>query len=283
MADLLVFAVTDYPFGRFMPKGKTVIQINTDPTHIGSQVEAGIAFVADGAQVLDALSTREATDKAAEFEKAARTNLRNWLNWLDKLASDDTKGLAAESVIREVARHASDNAVFGVDVGNNTAWSLRQLPFDHEQQFTTSPWYGTMGYAVPAGLSAALTYPDRETWTIPGDGGFAMVNQEILTEVKYQLPVVNIVLENKAFGFIRHEQIQNKIALYGTDLEGADWAGMARDFGAIGLTATDLPSLRTAFDKIDEQQFGAQAAQGYRKVYNLDDEPSLTELLGSTK
>lgn len=311
MADLIVFAGTNYPFGRFLPHDKTIIQVNTNPSDIGNQLETGIAFVADGAQVLDELTKREVSSQAEHFEKAAQRNRSNWLDWLDKLADDDSTGLAAESVLRELSHNASGKAVFSIDVGNNTAWSLRQLPFDQDQHFTMSSWYGTMGYAVPAGLSAAMSYPDRDVWTISGDGGFAMVNQEILTEVRYQLPVVNIVLENKAFGFIRHEQIVGKLGLYGTDLQGADWAQMARSFGAIGLTATDNESVRSAFAKIREfkaagdtrpivldaklsyvdpidtsfmplnkEQFGADMATEYRKRYHLDNESTLAELLG---
>ncbi|MDN6554339.1 MAG: hypothetical protein L0K48_05125, partial [Bifidobacterium mongoliense] len=167
LADLILFAGTNYPFARFMPRDKTIIQVNTDPSDIGNQIEASIALVADGAQVLDELVQRAGHDtatltddapaKAARaFEKAARSNRRNWLAWLDNLADDDSHGLAAEAVIRAVARNASDRAVFGFDVGNNTAWSLRQLPVGPDQRFTMSPWYGTMGYAVPAGLSAAV-------------------------------------------------------------------------------------------------------------------------------
>lgn len=323
LADLILFAGTNYPFARFMPRDKTIIQVNTDPSDIGNQIEASIALVADGAQALDELVQRAGHDtatltddapaKAARaFEKAARSNRRNWLAWLDNLADDDSHGLAAEAVIRAVARNASDRAVFGFDVGNNTAWSLRQLPVGPDQRFTMSPWYGTMGYAVPAGLSAAVSHPERDVWTISGDGGFAMVNQEILTEVRYQLPVVNVVLDNKAFGFIRHEQIKGELGLYGTDLEGADWAGMARSFGAIGLTATDNASLEAAFAAIrsyraagntrpivldaklayidpidtsfmplDEAKFGAATAHGFRKLYHLDDEPTLAQLMES--
>ena len=313
LADLLIFAGTDYPFARFMPKNKTIIQVNTDPADIGRQFDADLAFAADAGDFLARLTARGGSSKAEPFEHAAQVNRRNWLHWLDALADDDSKGLAAEAVIREVARHAARNAVFGIDVGNNTAWALRQLPFDHEQRLAMSPWYGTLGFAVPAGIAAALSYPGREVWTISGDGGFAMMNQEILTEVRYKLPVVNIVLENRSFGYIRHEQIQGKLAEYGTDLLGADWAGMARSFGAVGLAATDLTSLRAAFTRIgelkssgnelpvvldakirnvdpidtsfiplDEKTFGAEKAKAYRERYNLDDEPALAELLSQS-
>lgn len=111
-----------------------------------------------------------------------------------------------------------------------------------------------MGYGLPAGMAAKLSYPDRPVVTISGDGGFAMVMQDLLTEVKYEMPIVNVVLENKSFGFIQHEKLVANQAPYGIDLQGANWAGVAENMGAIGLTATDLPSLAQAFDKIDELQ-----------------------------
>ena len=68
------------------------------------------------------------------------------------------------------------------------------------------------------------------------------------------MPIVNVVLENKSFGFIQHEKLVANQVPYGINLQGANWAGVAENMGAIGLTATDLPSLAQAFDKIDELQ-----------------------------
>lgn len=86
-------------------------------------------------------------------------------------------------------------------------------------------------------------------WRISGDGGVAMVVPDILTEVKYQLPVVNVVLENKARGYIGHEKIVTGQASYGIDLVGADWAGIAENMGGIGFKVTSLAELKAATDK----------------------------------
>lgn len=81
-----------------------------------------------------------------------------------------------------------------------------------------------------------------------------MVMPDLLTEVKYQLPVINIVLENKVLGFIQHEKLLAKQAPYGIDLQGADWAKAAQGLGAIGLKAENLAELQTTMKKINELQ-----------------------------
>ncbi|MDI2601470.1 thiamine pyrophosphate-dependent enzyme, partial [Listeria monocytogenes] len=65
---------------------------------------------------------------------------------------------------------------------------MRFLKADQAQRFTTSGWYATMGYALPAAIGAQAEYPDRQVWSISGDGGYAMVMQDVLTQVKYHMP-----------------------------------------------------------------------------------------------
>ncbi|KRL01165.1 pyruvate oxidase [Liquorilactobacillus capillatus DSM 19910] len=156
--------------------------------------------------------------------------------------------------MRAVSENSTDDAVFGLDVGNNTEWALRQLPLNKHQKLTMSAWYGTMGFGLPAGLAAKLSFPDKQVWNISGDGGYAMVMPDLLTEVKYHLPVINIVLENKVLGFIQHEKILANQAPYGIDLIGADWAKIAENMGAIGFKVANLADLKKAMTKITDLQ-----------------------------
>ncbi|MCP6711204.1 thiamine pyrophosphate-dependent enzyme, partial [Klebsiella pneumoniae] len=78
---------------------------------------------------------------------------QNWNRWLKTIATDDQGGLTAEGVLEAIKDNATDDAVFGLDVGNNTEWAIRQLPLNKQQTFTMSAWYGTMGFGLPAGLA----------------------------------------------------------------------------------------------------------------------------------
>ena len=57
-----------------------------------------------------------------------------------------------------------------------------------------------MGYGAPAALAALFIYPDREVWNLAGDGGFAMMNQELLTQARCNMHNINVVFTNETLG-----------------------------------------------------------------------------------
>ncbi|GAY73867.1 pyruvate oxidase [Lentilactobacillus kosonis] len=309
-ADLIILAGTNYPFSRFLPQGIKFVQINNSLADLGKQRDVDLAILADGKQFFKALNQVGEAIPTTPFLKAAQADKRNWDAWLDKVADDDSDGLTPEAVIRAIKDNSADDAVFGLDVGNNLMWAIRQLPFNKQQKLTMSSWFGTMGYGLPAAIAGKLSFPNSQVFNIAGDGGFSMVMQDLLTQVQYDMPIINVVLENKAFGFIQHEKIAASQEPYGINFIGADWAGFADSMGAIGLKVTDLASLKAAFAKINElqqsgntkpilidakiknvdpadtsfmpidpTQFDQATIDSFNKTANLFDQPALQDLL----
>ncbi|WP_281164402.1 thiamine pyrophosphate-dependent enzyme [Liquorilactobacillus sicerae] len=311
-ADLVLFVGTNFPFARYLPADIKFVQVNNNLADLGKQRDADLTVLSDAKLFLQALLQLDYSVAPTPFLKAAQADKRNWDKWLHSLAQDDHAGLRAESVMEAIKENAAADAVFGLDVGNNTEWAIRQLPLNQQQRFSMSAWYGTMGFGLPAGLAGKLSFPDKQNWTISGDGGFAMVMPDLLTEVKYQLPVINVVLENQVLGFIQHEKLLANQAPYGIDLQGADWAKAAEGLGAIGLRATNLAELKAAMQKINQLQaagnrlpivldakiknvdpidtsfvpveravFGDQMVDQYRQQYDVaeDQQPAFSQLL----
>lgn len=252
-ADLLLFVGANMPFARYWPEDLKVIQVNNEIADIGKQIDVEVGIVADSKDFLNKLSESDYFVDHRVFLDAARLSKKYWDEWLDKLALDDSKGLSGEAVIKEVSKMATENAVFALDVGNNTMHSIRTLPFDQKQQFTISAWFATLGYGVPASIDAKITDPDKQVWSISGDGGFAMNMQEIITQSKYQLPIINIVLNDKSYGFIKHAQLNSQFE-FGVDIQEVDWAKTAEGMGAIGFSVSTLAELKAAFEKIEKLQ-----------------------------
>jgi len=158
--------------------------------------------------------------------------------------------MRVEPVFKEINRIATANAIFITDVGNVTIDAVRQLTMNgNQQKFTTSGLFATMGYGVPGGIAAKLSYPERQVFTLSGDGGFAMVMQDIITQVKYNLPVINIVFSNDSLGFIDAEQEDTNKQRFGVALQGADYAKIAEGMGAKGYTVTHRQQLKGVFDE----------------------------------
>lgn len=309
-ADLIILAGTNYPFSRYLPMDKTLIQINNNMADLGKQAGIDYAFLADAQLFLRAAIDAGASVDTTDWLKAAQADMINWNKWIDAIADDESKGLSAEAVLREMRNHAGDDDVFTLDVGNNTAWGVRAAKMNANQKLTLSEWFATMGYSLPAGIAAKLSFPASQVWSVSGDGGFAMNMQDLLTEVKYSLPVVNIVLENKQLGFILHEKIALGQEPYGIDLQGADWAKYAESMGAIGFTVTSIAEAKDAFNKVAELQangntkpividakikdenpidvafvpvdpakFDAETIANYKAEYNVFGQPALSEIL----
>ncbi|WP_054653889.1 thiamine pyrophosphate-binding protein [Secundilactobacillus silagei] len=202
MADLVVMVGTSYPFMRFMPRTIKTIQINQDSQALGEQFPAVQLVQADAKTYLaQVIKTQPDQVPASDFLKACHIARQNWHGYLDeRVAARPTGLLTAEAVLRGVSQLSTPDTIYGLDIGNNMVWSTRMLPFGNGQEMTMSAWFGAMGYGLSAGIAAQLSYPDKRVITVSGDGGFSMVVQDLLTQVQYQLPVINVVLENGGYG-----------------------------------------------------------------------------------
>ncbi len=173
-----------------------------------------------------------------------------------------------------------------------------------KQKHTTSGWFATMGNGVPGGIAAQLSYPEKQVFTLSGDGGFAMVMQDIITQVKYQLPIINVVFSNDSFGFIEAEQEDTEQKKFGVFLEDADFGKVGEALGANSFTVTEYSQLRFAFDAaaksdrpvvidvkinnkrplpvedlhLDPRKYSEEEIQAFKEKYEVHDLPVLNEL-----
>ena len=306
MSDLILFVGSNFPFaGFFFPKTAKFIQVDVDSSKLGSRKKADVAILGDAKEAMIQMIKTGKKKPADKFLKANQMNRKNWLTWLKSFEDRDDVPMRAEPIFKEINRIATDDAVFVTDVGNVTINAIRLLNMTGKQRFTTSGLFATMGYGVPGGIAAALSYPGRQVFTLNGDGGFSMVMQDIITQVKYKLPIINIIFSNDSFGFIEAEQEDTKQTKYGVDLQGADYAKVGEGLGAKAFTVTHRSQLKAVFDEaqksewpvvidiklenkrplpveglvLDEEVFGKDTVEAFKKKYEVKDMPTLKELL----
>ena len=204
--DLILFLGSEFPFAQFWPKDIKIVQVNDNSFDIGKMVPVDVAVLSDAKQFLQAMVATGETLPVTDWLTANRQNKQNWNAYLTQLAQDDSAGLAPETVMRKVASLVGPKDIYGVDTGNVSEWAVRGLPMDQQQRFALSGLFATMGYGLPAGLAGALNADKgAQAWSFSGDGGFAMVAPDLITEARYQLPVINVVFTNNRFGFIYNE------------------------------------------------------------------------------
>ncbi|ULQ59595.1 pyruvate oxidase [Brucepastera parasyntrophica] len=306
-ADLIVFAGSDFPFARFFfPENARFIQIDIDSSKLGKRHKTDVAILGDAKESLKQMIATGKKRPSTKFFEACRQNRKNWKTWLHGFDDRDDIPLRAEPVFKEINRVAEKDAIFVTDVGNTTIHAVRLLDMNADgQQFTTSGLFATMGYGVPGGIAAKLSYPGRQVFTLSGDGAFAMVMQDIITQVRYKLPVINIVFSNDSLGFIDAEQEDTKQPKYGVDLTGADYAKAAEAMGAKGYTVTRRDQLPQVFDEarkagspvvidikiansrpfpaeamiLDPDTYSKEEIDAFKKRYEVTGMPTLKELL----
>lgn len=306
-SDLIVFIGSDFPFAQFFfPKNAKFVQVDIDSSKLGKRHRADAVVLGDAKEAMKKMVEYGQKKPVSRWLEANRQNRRNWLAWQKSFEESDAMPMRPEPVFKEINRIAADDAVFVADVGNTTIFTVRMLNMNGKKQlFTTSGLFATMGYGVPGGIAAKLAWPDRQVFTLSGDGAFAMVMQDVLTQVKYKLPVINLVFSNDSLGFIDAEQEDTKQPKYGILLQGADYAKLAEAMGAKGYTVTRREQLKQVFDEarastvpvvidlkitperpfpaekmeLDPAKFTAAQIAAFTKRYDVHGMPLLAELL----
>ncbi len=305
-SDLIVFVGSNFPFANyyFMPEVK-FIQVDTDSSRLGKRHRADAAILADAGEALKAMTAAGKKKAPGKWLEANRKNRQNWLEWLRGFETMDEVPMRPEPVFAQINRIAEPDAIFVTDVGNTTIQAVRLLKMNPRQRFTTSGLFATMGYGVPGGIAAKLSFPKRQVFTLSGDGAFAMVMQDIITQVRYRLPIINIVFSNDSLGFIDAEQEDTRQPKFGVDLTGADYAAIGAAMGARGFSVTRYDQLQGVFDEakrsavpvvidvkitndrpfpaeamlLDEELYPKDKVDAFKQRYRVKGMPTLSELL----
>lgn len=304
-ADLILFVGSDFPFGRaFFNPTAEFIQIDIDASKFGRRHETSLSILGDANTALQRLVELGDARPADSWYLANQENKEKWVNWLKSFEDREEEPIRPEAVYKEINRIAEDDAIFVTDVGNTTIHSIRLLNMNGKQKHTTSGWFATMGNGVPGGIAAQLSYPEKQVFTLSGDGGFAMVMQDIITQVKYQLPIINVVFSNDSFGFIEAEQEDTEQKKFGVFLEDADFGKVGEALGAKSFTVIEYSQLRFAFDAaaksdrpvvidvkinnkrplpvedlhLDPRKYSEEEIQAFKEKYEVHDLPVLNEL-----
>jgi pyruvate oxidase len=120
------------------------------------------------------------------------------------------------------------------------------------QRFAMSGYLATMGFGFPAAIAAKLAYPDKHVFCITGDGGFSQAMSDLVTAVKYDLPMVVVIMNNHQLGMIQVEQLMEHYPNYGTELLNPDFAAYAEACGGAGIRVEKPDELKPAIERAME-------------------------------
>lgn len=234
-----------------------IIHVDIDPASIGKIVGVDYPIVGDLKEVL--------IDMMPHIK--SKIDKSNYSDWRDRVYhfrdiqplkyDEKSEFLKPQWVIEKSAEIVGDNAIVSTDVGQHQMWTAQFYPFSKERQFLSSSGLGTMGFGFPAAIGAKRAFPDRVVLNFTGDGSILMNVQELVTAIEYNLPVINIILNNSYLGMVRQWQTFFYDKRYAeTDLSSQpDYVKVAESFGGVGYKVESKDEFERALkDAIESQK-----------------------------
>ena len=245
-ADTVLFIGCNFPFAeadRTFRNIKHFIQVDNNPAMLGKRHACDVAILGDAGEALTAFLKLMPTVEENAWWRANLKNVQNWREYMDKLEGKTSGPLQFYQVYNAINKYAEEDAIFSVDVGNSTQTSVRHLHMTPKNMWRTSPLFATMGIALPGGIAAKHTYPERQVWNLMGDGAFSMTYPDVVTNVRYNLPVINIVFSNNEYAFIKNKYEDTNKTTFGTDFIDVDYALVGKAQGALGYTVSRIEEI----------------------------------------
>lgn len=245
-ADTVLFVGTNFPFSEVEGTFRNVnkfIQIDNNPGMLGKRHQNDVAILGDAGEAIESILAKVSPVNDSPWWQANVANVKNWRAYMNKLEQKAEGDLQAYQVYNAINKYAAEDAIFSIDVGNVTQMSVRHLHMTDKNMWRTSPLFATMGIGLPGGIGAKNTYPDRQVWNLMGDGAFSMTYPDVVTNVRYKLPVINVVFTNTEYGFIKNKYEDTNTYNFGIDFTDVDYAKIAEAQGAVGLTVSRIEDI----------------------------------------
>ena len=245
-ADTVLFLGSNFPFAEVYEAFKNTekfIQVDIDPYKLGKRHALDASILGDAGQAAKAILDKVNPVESTPWWRANVKNNQNWRDYMNKLEGKTEGALQLYQVYNAINKYADEDAIYSIDVGNSTQTSTRHLHMTPKNMWRTSPLFATMGIAIPGGIAAKKDNPNRQVWNIMGDGAFNMVYPDVITNVQYNLPVINVVFTNDEYAFIKNKYEDTNKHLFGVDFTNADYAKIAEAQGAVGFTVNRIEDI----------------------------------------
>ena len=184
---------------KFAPNAK-ILQFDVDPAEINKNVKTYASVIGDVKIILKKLNAR-----------LDPVNHDEWLAHIERMKDMyplryNKDVLTGPYVVEKIYEVTGGDALITTEVGQHQMWAAQFFKYTKPRTFITSGGLGTMGYGLGAAIGAKMGCKDKTVINIAGDGCFRMNMNEIATATRYNIPVIQVVLNNHVLGMVRQWQ-----------------------------------------------------------------------------
>ncbi|MCH5258565.1 MAG: biosynthetic-type acetolactate synthase large subunit [Lachnospiraceae bacterium] len=222
-----------------------VLHIDIDAAEINKNIKTDVSLVGDLKEVLGEIN--------GQLEQQ---NHKEWMQHVSQLKqqfplSYDEPLLSCPYIMEEIDRVTKGDAVITTDVGQHQMWAAQFYKYSKPRTLLTSGGLGTMGYGLGACIGAKMGRPDKICINIAGDGCFRMNMNELATASRYNIPIIQVVINNHVLGMVRQWQTLFYGKRYSQTVldDGVDFCKVAEGLGCEAIRVTKKEEVAPAIEK----------------------------------
>ena len=222
-----------------------ILQIDIDPAEIDKNILTDASVTGDIKEVLIILN-----------EKVEQQSHEEWKLQIEEYKEKHPltyhpEGLTGPYIVEEIYRQTNGDAIITTEVGQHQMWAAQFYKYTKPRTLLTSGGLGTMGYGLGASLGAKMGMPDKTVVNIAGDGCFRMNMNEIATAARYNIPIIQVVVNNHVLGMVRQWQTLFYEKRYSATVlnDAVDFVKLAEAMGAVGIRAATREEFQKAFQE----------------------------------
>lgn len=226
-------------------KDAKVLHIDIDAAEIGKNIRADASITGDLKSVLKELNSRL---KPCRHEE--------WMQHIQEFKNKyplkyDSSKLSCPYVVEEIDRITKGDAIISTDVGQHQMWSAQYYKYTKPRTFLSSGGLGTMGYGLGACIGAKMGQPEKICINIAGDGCFRMNMNELATASRYNIPIIQVVINNHVLGMVRQWQTLFYDHRYSQTVlnDKVDFCKVAEGLGCTAIRVTKKEEVAPAIER----------------------------------
>ena len=220
-------------------KNAKILQLDIDPAEINKNIKVDASIIGDVKVILRKLNAR-----------LDPVNHDEWIAHIERMKDMyplryDKNLLTGPFIVQTINEVTGGDAVIGTEVGQHQMWAAQYYQYRQPRTLLTSGGLGTMGYGLGAAIGAKMGCRDKTVINIAGDGCFRMNMNEIATATRYNIPVVEVIVNNHVLGMVRQWQTLFYGKRYSQTIlnDSVDFVKIAEAMGARAYRVTQKEEL----------------------------------------
>ena len=222
-----------------------ILHIDIDAAEIDKNIKTDADLVGDLKEVLTILNSRLGKQDHTE-----------WVTYIKELKEKyplryEENALSCPYIMEQIDKVTKGQAIITTDVGQHQMWAAQFYHYTKPRTFLSSGGSGTMGYGLGACIGAKMGRPDKICINIGGDGCFRMNMNELATASRYNIPIIQVVINNHVLGMVRQWQTLFYDKRYSQTVldDKVDFCKVAEGLGCEAILVTAKEEVASAIER----------------------------------